>query len=464
MNLKRLALEELARRALAKRKTYSLRDEKFHRQNQFLDDRDKNRFRAVNCTRRAGKSIGNVIDDVEICNKYPGSKIITGGLTLGSIVNIAWDEYLNLDDKHKIGIRPNKAERTLTFPNGSKIQLFGVDSSEKQMRKTLGQKLRKASFDECGSMTVNMKRLCYQMVLPALTDLSPFSWMSLLGTCENIPKTFFEGVTEGRDNFLPWSVHKWTAYDNPHMKEQWSREIEEMVKRNPDIINTSIFKTHYLNQWCTDDSLQIIPFKQSYVGEMPNLTFQYILGIDLGSNDDTSFALIATNHHHPTAYIAKTFKKPGLDFTDTANIIKQYQKDFDIMAMQIDGANKQGVEELRNRHSLPLEAAHKSPGYKPILLRQLKDDFIQGRVKACAGTEDLQQEYHQLQWKDETHKEEDPRCANHLSDAVLYAWQKARHYIYQEPEHKLDVNSEEYMLKLEREEAAKLTEGDEWWR
>jgi len=457
-------MEELAKRKLQRLRKPELRDQQFLVQNRFLDDRKANRFRAANCTRRAGKSIGNALDDFEIALQYPGSRIITGGLTLGSIVNIMWDEYLALDEKHKIGVKTNVVERLIRFPNGSRIQLFGVDSNEKQMRKTLGQKLRKASFDECGSMTVNMKRLCYQMIMPALADLRPYSWLSLLGTCENIPRTFFEDVTEGRENFVKWSVHKWTAYDNPHMKEQWTAEINEMIERNPSVVETSLFKTHYLNQWVTDDNLQIIPMKNSFIAELPSEKFMYILGVDLGSNDDTAFSIIATNHNLPTAYVVKTFKAPGMDFTDVANTIHNMRQSFDFVAMQVDGANKQGVEELRNRHNLPLEAAQKAPGYKPILLRQLKDDLIQGRFKLCPGTEDLQQEWSQLQWKNEMQIEEDPRCANHLSDATLYAWQKARHYIYSPPEKKLDINSQEYMDEMERQEAAAIMENKEWWK
>jgi len=42
------------------------------------------------------------------------------------------------------------------------------------------------------------------------------------------------------------------------------------------------------------------------------------------------------------------------------------------------------------------------------------------------------------------------------SDATLYAWRKAYHYIYAEPEKKLDIDTPEYMEEFEAQEAQKL--------
>lgn len=451
------------------KKLHNFRVEGFDAQNKFLDARETSRFRAAKCTRRSGKSVGNAIDDFEICEKYPGSRIVTGGLTLDSITEIIWDVYKELDEQHKVGIKFREDKKIATFPNGSRIRLFGVDSNEKQMRKILGQKLRKASIDEAGSITVDMARVCYQMIMPALADLRPYSWLTLLGTCENIPLTFFESVTEGKELFVPWSVHKWTAYDNPFMKKQWEDEMHDLLSQNPLVREASWFKTHYLNQWCVDDELQIITLgDHNYYDKMPVEADSYVLGVDLGFDDDTSFTLVGYNHNDPRVFFELSEKEKGLDFTATAQKIQSLRDKYPIIKTKIDGANKQGVEEMRVRHRLPLEATEKSPGYKQTALRLLNDDMKTARAMLSrSGTVPLQNEWTALQWADKQREKEDPRCQNHCSDSALYAWLECRNYTAKAPERPPHKNSDEWALKLEQEEADRLEREQsgeiEWW-
>lgn len=468
---KQLIQELLRRKAVAqeKSKKHSFRVEGFDVQNAYLDDRWKSRFRGLNCTRRSGKSVGNAIDDFEICEQFPGSRIVTGGITLDSITEIIWDIYKELDEQHKLGLKFNETKKIATFPNGSRIRLFGLDSNEKQMRKILGQKLRKASIDEAGSLTVDMQRVCYQMIMPALADLRPHSWLTLLGTCENIPLTFFESVTEGREKFVPWSVHKWTAYENPFMKKQWEDEMHDLITQNPLVTEASWFKTHYLNQWCVDDELQIITLQDhNYFNSLPVEIDSYVLGVDLGFNDDTSFALMGYNRNDPRTFCQIAEKEKGLDFTAVSQRINYYRNNYPIIKIKIDGSNKQGVEEMRVRHKLPLEATEKSPGYKQTVLRLLSDDVKTGRVLLNkGGTIPLQNEWTALQWEDKQREKEDPRCQNHCSDAALYAWLECRNYHAQPPAKPISINSEEWALKQEEEEAERLQMKEsgelEWW-
>ncbi len=418
---------------------------------------DPSRFRAMKCTRRAGKSNSNVLDDFRIAEMYPESKMVYGALTLDSAEEIAWDIYLEFAEKFKINLKANKAKRTFTWPNGSRVRFFGLDSSEKQMRKLLGQKLRKASIDEAGSITVDMNRVCFQMLMPALADLRPYSYLSLLGTCENIPNTFFEKVTEGRENTVNWSNHAWTAYDNPHIAVQWNDEINDLKAANPLVVEASWFRTHYLNEWCTDDELRIILYDDENVVEsLPeNKKWYHILGVDLGYNDATSFTVVSFSYDDPNVYFTKSYKDIQMDFTDTANEIKNLQAKYDFVHYIVDGANKQGVEEIKNRHGIPLEAAEKSD--KATYLRLMRDYLVTKNAmivdNAC---DDLKSEWDALQWKNEEKKDEDPRCQNHCSDSALYAWRKARHYLFTPKEQEPPRTSESYMKKAEMKEAREM--------
>lgn len=430
------------------------RSSEFKLQNEYLDNRKENRFRGLNCSRRSGKTEGDIIDDLEIARDFPSSRIVRFALTFDSAVDIGWDTALAKLDDQGIPYKTNKTKGLIHLPNNSRIKFAGVDAKPREMKKILGSKLRKVSIDETGSMSVDMRSLVYQMIMPALADLRPYSWISLLGTCENIPNTFFQAVVEGEETFVPWKVMRWTAYDNPFMVKQWTDEVADLLKSNPDVVKTSWFKTHYLNEWCTDDNLLIIDsgnlrdcktFKERYVNPI------YILGVDLGFNDDSAFSIMAYSSSVGKLCLIKTFKEPELDITATANVIKRLSNEYPFAYRIIDGANKQAVEEIQNRHKIQLEAAEKTD--KPDFLRLLDDDIKAGLVEACLDDcAPLISEWKSLIWEDEMQKKEHPKCANHVSDATLYAWRKARHYFKITKTTKPKIGSAEYMRELEKKE------------
>lgn len=408
------------------------RSPEFKKQNEILDDRGS-RWKALNCTRRGAKSTTEAMDHVEICLQYPKSRTVYMGLTLDSVTEIIWDVFKDLNEKNKLGLKFNNTKKIIFYPNGSRTRLFGLDASQRQLAKILGQKLRKASIDEAGSITIDLENFCFQKIRPALIDLAPNSWLTLLGTCENIPNTYFEKVTSGKCQNFDWKIHKWTTYDNPFLAKQWDAEIKELIAKNPKIIEASAFRTHYLNEWCSDDDLLIIPaVKMEFVDDLPKnpktgkayTDWHYILAVDLGYNDATAYSLIACNWHVADSYVLMTFKATEQDFTDVANCIKKMKKDFPIGSLVIDGANKQGIEEMKKRLGLPeIEIAEKQG--KATYLRLLRDEVITGKLKFIKGaTDHLKIEWMSLQWKNTDKDEEDPRCQNHLSDATLYGWRK----------------------------------------
>ncbi len=377
-----------------------------------------------------------------------------------SAKDIIWNELINLCDQLRIRIKPNITEKKILFVDtNSEVKLAGADASEREMKKILGQKLLFVFIDECGSFTIDMPKFIYQMIRPTLIDLR--GYLTLLGTCETIPNTFFEKCCEGKEK--GWKVHKWTAYDNPYMAKQWDEEINLILSENPKAKFAAWFRTHYLNEWIKDESLLIVPLKDySYIRELPQLKDKvYVLGIDLGFNDATSFSVLSYSPNSPVTTVEFAYKSKSLDITDTAKFIKSLMKKYPFSKMIVDGANKQAVEEMKKRHGLPLEAAEKTD--KASFLRLMRDDVLTGNLVLLeAKTKLLVQEWDSLVWKDEDRDEEDPRCENHLSDATLYAWRFCYSYTYRPPEKKLDINTDEYMQDLfdrESEELEKENEG-----
>jgi len=403
---------------------------------------DKSFLKGIQCTRRAGKSTGEGKETLQSAFDLPDSKHLYGALTLDSAKNIIWDTLLTELEEKKIRHKSNEQRGIIKLEdNNSSIRLFGLDSSYKEMRKLLGSKYKTVKIDEAGSITQDLKKICYQMIMPALTDVS--GRLTLLGTAENIPKTFFEQVTSGQEK--GWSIHKWTAFDNPYIADKWREHIKWIEENNPSFMLTSEYKTHYLNEWCADDSKLIIKVNERTV--VPRIDFinpTFILGVDLGYNDASAFTLVAFHHLSPKLYVVKSFKSREMDITDVAQQIKRLLSEYPIMKIVIDGANKQGVEEMKNRHSLPLTPADKQD--KATFLKLMSDDIKQNRVhyfeNECST---LIEEQNYLQWEDETKQAEDPRCDNHENDSLLYAWREARNYLYTEQKKPDDINSDKYM-------------------
>lgn len=386
---------------------------------------------------------------------FPRSKQLYMGLTLDSVSEIIWDVFKEFDEMQKIGLHFNNHKKIITHPNQGQIRLFGFDASEKEIKKVLGQKLRKVSIDEAGSFTIDLEKAVNQSIKPALIDLRPYSWLSLIGTPENIPNTYFQKVCDGLDKANDWSVHKWTAYDNPFVATNFKQEVDEMLANEPDIVNASWFKTHYLNQWCVDDDLLILGYNRSFHRCDPvDLNgWHYILGVDLGYNDANSFSIVAFSYTSPVCYLVKSYKIPKLIFTEVGEQINQLKGYYPFFKIVIDGANKQGVEEMKKRMGLNLDTAEKQG--KPTYLKLLKDDIVSKRFKVFnnGDCEDFENEAEALQWKDKAQLKEDDRCENHCCDSVLYAWREATHYCYRPEKKPASRDSEEYMDEMAEKEA-----------
>lgn len=462
---------ELKRRFKLARKKYDFTDYNFPLQKEILQDLA--RFQAWQCTRRFGKSTSFGKKALNIAVNNPGAKILYLALTRDSAIGILWgileNELKQQGMVEGIDYKTDKTNAVFTFrgsdesdpfKGGGTIKFFGVNSNANEMKKILGQAYDLVGIDECGSMTVDMQVLILQMILAALSDRR--GSLVLLGTAENIPNTFFEEVTSEKEKSLDWKIYKCSTVDNPYMAKQFKEDMEMILRNNPLAAETSWFRTHWLNEWCADDDLIIIKNNPdlNHIEKLPESdNWIYGLGVDLGFNDATSFVIGAVSSDYEHYYTVEAFKASGMDFTDTANIIKKYNSIYGFTFAVVDGANKQGVAEMQRRHDLglTLESADKTD--KATFLRLMADDYKQGRVKhVSTATTQLDEEQGQLMWIKGTDKE-DPRCQNHLNDGQLYIWRKMRPY-FEPKENKCKTPDEEMenQFKKELEEAIRAEE------
>lgn len=417
-----------------------LYDEHFPEQRAFIED-EGNMLVAL-CTRRAGKSFGAALRLIRAAYRHPGASCLFLALTRLSAKGILWDDVLKvINRKWKLGATFNESELMMRLPNGSRIYLLGADANEDEREKLLGKKYAEVDIDESASYSIDFEHLVFGTLKPAVADYR--GNVVLIGTPSNIKSGLFYELTQGQDPRTPgrwtkngWSGHRWSAFQNPHMAKQWQAEIDELVANNPLITETPAFQQNYYGVWTIDDNALVYRYEEGrndYVN-LPTFargSWTFVLGVDLGFNDDSSFTVVGFHEFARVLYVVESSKEAGLDITDVAERVATLKRRYPIVRTRIDGANKQAVAELNNRHGTEAEAADKRE--KAEFIDLMNAEFIQGRVKLSALCEPLKEEYKVLVWDERALKKgkriEHPGCSNHATDSTLYAWRDCWQYL-----------------------------------
>lgn len=424
----RLVLETLQR--IRQKPKLTLVDDNFPEQAAFV--RSNATLGAALCTRRAGKSYAVGLKLFKKCFDYPGATVLYLALTRDSAKRIMWKDVLkDIIKKKNIPCKLNETELTVTLLNGSVIKLAGADADEKEKEKFLGGKYAYVAIDEAGSFSTDLEQLVYEYLEPAVADYD--GSIDLIGTPTIFWKGFFCKVTEGREN--GWTIFKWNTTQNPYM-QHWPKRLRLLKERNPRIEETPGYRRMYLGEWVKDDEALVYKFNRllNLTDTLPekSLLDGQVLGVDLGFTDATAYSLAQYYRHDPCLYFVHTYKKEGQIVDKVVEKIKWYHKKKGVRMVVIDNASKQVVETIKARFSLydiVIEAAEKTDKFAFIEI--MNSDFRMERIKLLRNeTEDLVEEYENLIKDPKSEKPaEHPDCDNHLCDASLYAWRKARNYM-----------------------------------
>lgn len=411
-------------------------DPNFPQQQAFIEDPAK--LKLLSCTRRAGKSMTAAIYLISEALKNPGCNCLAIGLTRESIKSILWKDCLRfLNERHQLNATFNLTELTMTLTNGSVIRLTGIDSDENESRKLLGAKYRLVCVDEGSMYTIDLRNLVYGILKPAMTDPNAGGQrgtIAMMGTSSNFTRGLFYDVATRKEP--GWSLHAWSAHDNPYVAKQWQEELDEIATQRPLYMETPQFRQWYLNEWVVDEEKLCYKFNEArnLYSERPKLNpelWTYVLGIDLGWEDDTAFVLSAFHANHPALWVIASFNKKFMTLPDVERQIAEFQSDFTISRIIIDGSAKQAIETMRVKTSIPFEFADKLG--KEAFIELLNADLIQEKIKIHKSCSNLINEMMSLVWmtdgdKIRQPKKEHPALPNHLTDALLYNWRMCFHH------------------------------------
>ncbi len=474
-----------ARRLIAEERPNILgHSDNFQQQRDFISHPAK--LKALFCTRRSAKSYTGGVYLYDEASKFPGCNVLFIGLTRASAKAIIWKDVLReIDRKHGIGGKANQTELHVTLPNESMIYVAGVDATEDEMIKLLGRKYRLVIIDEASMYTINLRNLVYGVLGPAMTDPNAdgeSGTICLMGTASDFPRGLFYDITTGAEP--GWKLFQWTAHDNPHVAKQWQEGLETIARDRPLYMETPQFKQWYLNQWVVDEEKRVYRFSpernlisvadfKALRHKLDPAGWSVVLGGDTGWEDDNALVNTAYHVNDPNLYVLKTFSEKKLTFDQFADKITTgfMAQEWSPNRVIIDGANKQGVESMRQRSNIPFEYADKQD--KATFIELMNSDLIQGKIKILDTPENepYWKEMMSLVWvtdgdKIKLPKKEHPALPNHRTDAGLYAWRNGYHYQSAPAEVKLIVGSRAWyeqqannIWERERERLVALEQG-----
>lgn len=451
----------------SKRKGKPFRIEEFCFSQQLAFINDSSRFKTAVCSRRAGKSVVCAADLVNTCLNNDKVTCLYITLTRNNAKKLVWKEVLDINKEYVLGGKPNNNELCITFKNGSMIYFAGASKKE-EIEKFRGLSIKLVYIDEAQSFKPYIQELIDEVLSFATTDVS--GKICLIGTPGPVPAGYFYNAAHSKG----WSNHKWTIFDNPHIKIKSGRNVKEILKEDMDrrgITETDpVYLREALGQWVQDTDILVYKYNahKNDFRELPDFNdLIFVLGIDLGYDDADAIAVMAYSKTEKKSYLVEELITHKQGITDLSKQIKYLINKYNPVKVKIDSGalGKKIAEELTKRHGIPLSPAEKNRKYEFIEL--LNDDLRTGRLKIRESST-CAQDYMKIQW-DVLLKDRRTISDNFhsdIADAVLYAWRECLHYASEKREVPRYSDHDKVTQFWEKEakkvEARKLGTAD-WW-
>lgn len=381
-----------------------------------------NRFIAALCSRRAGKTTVCAVKACQELLNRPNSIGIYLALTDRSVEDIFMPAVLPLVAKYKIKCKVNRDE--IIFDNGSKLLICGANHTHK-IETFRGIKLLFCIVDEAASFSEKILHyLIDEIIGPALSDLQ--GQLMLIGTPAAHCKGMFYEVTTGSEDV--WALKKWTAFENPYMRENFTKDVELMCKRKKIDLNHPKIQREYYGKWMTDDeALMIRPFMVDVAEQYDSEYWRSCIGVDFGFNDQTAFSVIAWKRDNPVAFVVECFGKSGMSVTEIGNELKRLKETYKPISIVGDpaGASKIMMKEFLDKHKIYMTSAQKQD--KAHYIEIMNDALVNGLLRLTPNTFELQEEMRAVVWNEERTRELEGMKCDQL-DATLYCFRETLAY------------------------------------
>lgn len=467
---KQAVLAELRRRQAHKersKKRFKFEDYCFPAQIKFFRHEGP-RFRTAVCSRRAGKTVGIAADMIDTAKSEKNVRLLYLTLSKRNARSIVWGDLMKIIEDYEIPCKTNQVEMSIKFQNGSFINIEGA-KDKTEAEKYRGWKLRKCYIDECQSFRSYIGDLVNEIITPALRDLR--GELYLTGTPGPVPAGYFYECSHSPK----WHNHKWTAFENPHLHNLPEldtfrpdldiRDIEVTLAEERELKGITPLDPSYrretYGEWVEDLDSLVYKYnsKLNDYTILPEADYTYIMGVDVGYVDSDAIAILAYSRNHNKVYLVEEFIKNKMTISELADEIKEIDSHYNCVKKVMDAGalGKKIQEEIAQRHNIMLEAADKHR--KVEFIELLNSDMRNGTFKARSNSR-FAEDTKLVQWDKEKSTPDRLKISevyhSDITDAVLYAYREARHFLYEKPKTIHHINSNEFMKQMEEKEAERV--------
>jgi len=434
-------LELLKRHVNKDRHLFSPEKYLFKEQLSFYND--PSQYVVACCSRRAGKSYAIAVKLIATALNHPRGLCAYITLSKTSARLIIFDTLTELLEDSSIDAHINQHEQIITFPNKSKIVIYGAkDTSE--IEKLRGIKLRLCCIDEAQSFKYSIiYELATNILPPALGDYQ--AQLIVTGTPSLRCAGIFYLMYTNKGGYVGYSSHHWTLRENIKFPAFISNTItyEDYIAGVIRVRGISkhdpAFLREYLGKFVEDASDIVVNIPDS--GRLDDLipspqgSWTYYCSIDTGFRDNWAITVLATSETDRTAYVVSSREYDLQGFSVMIEKIKSLNDIYSFRRIVVDGAET-GLHltaEVWARHSIRIMPADKQN--KDLYLSLLSDDFRNGGIKVYEpACEELLYQCDNLCWDYNAIGERkltgiiDSVKRDHALHSLLYCYRLAKHF------------------------------------
>jgi hypothetical protein len=419
----------------AKQAIKVLFDSLFPLQQSVITDR-RSPYKSLCCSRRAGKTTGIGRWLLMTALGFSSTEIIYFCHTLKHACEIIWDgpeglpaivKQFGLDELVKI----DQAKHMIKVFNGTILHVAGCETKADAASWT-GHKYKLCLFDESQDIPEEILVYTVQEVLtPTLIDHR--GEIVLAG----VPRVWCAGMWYEAANDTGaqkgiWAHHGWDMFKNPHLDKPREWLDGELALKGQTEDDPTV-QRNYFGRWVRDEKAQLfqyLPGRNDFDGKLPGvddrgraIEWNYLLSMDIGRVDLSTFVLKAWSMQSPNVYNLKAEGHQGILLDKIAAIIRTYQMRYGGPSLELvadtGGLGQLLYDNLAAIHGLFVKPAVKQE--KAATIREMNTAMRLGRILYGPGCKALTDQLQALEMDQKTQIEKkDSPCD--YADADLYGW------------------------------------------
>ena len=407
---------------------FRLQKRLFKEQKDVFNDFTSRRKLAM-CSRRAGKTEGNVDEILKVAAK-PDSRIVYINLTFDNAIEQMYDKVIEEAKRCEIAITSDdKNSGLIHFANGSTVHFKG-NKDRAQADKLQGFGNRLVIIDEAQSQ-INMNYLIDTILSPTLMDYED-SVLLLTGTPPRRKGTYFEDAW----NNPAWTKYSWTMFQNPYIKNP-DAEIDRKCEEKGCTRDSAFIQREFFGKIVYDTEAQVFKDYKTYQGAIPSdfIPTHIYTGVDFGFADYNGVITLAANVDQKKSYVIfeRKFNKATVSqiidvvregFENGKRFLIERNPNADLSNCNIftDTNEKSITYELSQTYGLPAYCAYKYD--RALAFETLAEWCRTGRILNIEGGE-VANEFEQTLYKrdelDNITSELDDGFHPDITMALLYA-------------------------------------------